>query len=134
MSTGFLMPGRWLWGILERIQSGPEDLITVTIAGTERRVGAEVLPRIKDHIGGLVCVANIDGDFHAGAILMRNLARYAAIIAWILRAGYWHVCRLDVQQLPGSRAVHLRQQRRHGAPQSNILGRSAQRHNSAGGQ
>ena len=64
-----LMPGSILWGTLEAIQPGPEDLIQVCISGTDRLVGAEVLPKIEQHVGGLVTVANIAGMFRAGAIL-----------------------------------------------------------------
>jgi hypothetical protein len=66
--TPLLMPGRLLWGTLESIQPGPEDLAQVCIAGTNRLVGAEILSRIEQHVGGLATVANIDSEFHAGGI------------------------------------------------------------------
>ena len=63
-----LMPGKLLWGILEDIQTGPEDLIGVTIEGTDRLVGSEILSRIEGHVGSLVTVWNIAGEFHAGVL------------------------------------------------------------------
>lgn len=67
--TSILMPGKALWGILESIQPGPVDLITVRIAGIDRLVGSEILPRIQEHVGGLVTVWNISGNFYAGGLI-----------------------------------------------------------------
>ena len=66
--ASFLAPGHLVWGTLESIQPGPEDLIQVCIQGINRLVGAEIMPKIEGHVGDQVTVWNIDGTFHAGAL------------------------------------------------------------------
>jgi hypothetical protein len=64
----FLVPGHLIWGVLESIQPGPEDLIQVCIQGITRLVGVEILPKIDGHVGEQVTVWNIDGTFYAGVL------------------------------------------------------------------
>ena len=64
----FLTSGNQTWGLLESIQLGPDDLITVRVEGADHRVGAEILKKIEGHVGGQVTVWNIDGTFYAGVV------------------------------------------------------------------
>jgi len=64
----FLAPGYLVWGVLESIGPGPDDLITVRVEGKDHLVGVEILPKIEGHVGGQVTIWNIDSTFYAGAL------------------------------------------------------------------
>jgi hypothetical protein len=64
----FLAPGYLVWGRLESIGPGPDDLITVRIEGKDHCVGVEILAKIEGHVGQQVTIWNIDSTFYAGVL------------------------------------------------------------------